>query len=156
MLKTISEYKVVFRWSQRFNCSSVTLPLARLLELFLPPRWRVFAQRGTKLLNLCKNKSTIWHMYVITCLFCYLHQINKKDDKWPRISNFTFTFLFKDLRCENLPKVKNGRSRLTNGSHFGSVVTYKCKKPYKLRGSATRTCRATGKWDGGVIIMYLG
>ncbi|XP_022793977.1 CUB and sushi domain-containing protein 3-like isoform X2 [Stylophora pistillata] len=53
-----------------------------------------------------------------------------------------------NLRCENLPKVKNSRSRLTNGSYFGSVVTYKCKKPYKLRGSAKRKCRATGKWDG--------
>ncbi|CAH3037421.1 unnamed protein product [Pocillopora meandrina] len=54
-----------------------------------------------------------------------------------------------NLRCENLPKVKNGRSSFSNTSYFRSVVTYKCKKPYKLRGSETRTCRATGKWDGG-------
>nr|XP_058966491.1 CUB and sushi domain-containing protein 1-like [Pocillopora verrucosa] len=53
-----------------------------------------------------------------------------------------------NLRCEKLPKVKNGRSSFSNGSYFRSVVTYKCKKPYKLRGSAKRTCRATGKWDG--------
>ena len=63
-----------------------------------------------------------------------------------QISNFT-SFLV-DLRCENLPKVENGRSSFSNASYFRSVVTYKCKKPYKLRGSETRTCRATGKWDG--------
>ena len=60
----------------------------------------------------------------------------------------TFTSFFADLRCENLPKVKNGRPSFSNASYFRSVVTYKCKKPYKLRGSAKRTCRATGKWDG--------
>ena len=64
-----------------------------------------------------------------------------------QISNFTSFFV--DHRCENLPKVKNGRSSFSNASYFRSVVTYKCKKPYKLRGSETRTCRATGKWDGG-------
>ena len=60
----------------------------------------------------------------------------------------TFTSFFADLRCENLPKVKNGRPSFSNASYFRSVVTYKCKKPYELRGSETRTCRATGKWDG--------
>ncbi|CAH3037407.1 unnamed protein product [Pocillopora meandrina] len=53
-----------------------------------------------------------------------------------------------NLRCENLPKVKNGRSSFSNGSYFRSVVTYECKKGYRLRGSVERTCRATGKWDG--------
>lgn len=57
-------------------------------------------------------------------------------------------FFLVDLRCENLPKVKNGRSSFSNGSYFRSVVTYECKKGHRLRGSVERTCRATGKWDG--------
>ena len=53
------------------------------------------------------------------------------------ISNFTSFFV--DLRRENLPKVKQGRSSFSNGSYFRKVVTYKSKKPCILRSSETRT-----------------
>ncbi|XP_078348020.1 uncharacterized protein LOC144633100 [Oculina patagonica] len=52
------------------------------------------------------------------------------------------------VRCEDPPKAKNSRQTVSNGRSFNSVVTYTCNSPYKLRGSAKRTCRAIGKWDG--------
>ena len=55
---------------------------------------------------------------------------------------------FIDLKCEALSKSKNSRQKSSNGRSFNSVVTYTCNPPFKLRGSSTRTCRATGKWDG--------
>ncbi|KAL9989282.1 hypothetical protein ACROYT_G003815 [Oculina patagonica] len=52
------------------------------------------------------------------------------------------------VQCEAPPKAKNSRQTVSNGRSFNSVVTYTCNSPYKLRGSAKRTCRAIGKWDG--------
>ncbi|XP_078348103.1 sushi, von Willebrand factor type A, EGF and pentraxin domain-containing protein 1-like isoform X1 [Oculina patagonica] len=53
-----------------------------------------------------------------------------------------------NVQCEAPPKAKNSRQTVSNGRSFNSVVTYTCNSPYKLRGSAKRTCRANGKWDG--------
>ena len=72
----------------------------------------------------------------ITILFLISYQQIKRTANTP-ISNFTSFFV--DLRRENLPKVKQGRSSFSNGSYFRKVVTYKSKKPCILRGSKTRT-----------------
>ncbi|XP_073244349.1 sushi, von Willebrand factor type A, EGF and pentraxin domain-containing protein 1-like isoform X2 [Porites lutea] len=53
-----------------------------------------------------------------------------------------------NLKCQPPPKPKNSKQRLSKGFNFGSVVTYRCTGQYKVRGSATRTCRAIGQWDG--------
>ena len=72
----------------------------------------------------------------ITISFLISYQQIKRTTNTP-ISNFTSFFV--DLRRENLPKVKQGRSSFSNGSYFRKVVTYKSKKPCILRGSETRT-----------------
>ena len=53
-----------------------------------------------------------------------------------------------DLRCKDPPRGRSLNIKLTNGRYFGSMATHSCNSPYKLRGSAIRTCRAIGKWDG--------
>lgn len=53
-----------------------------------------------------------------------------------------------DLRCDKPPGGRNLKLAVSNGRDFGSEIIYSCDSPYNLRGSAKRTCRATGEWDG--------
>ena len=37
-----------------------------------------------------------------------------------------------------------------NGTIAGSVATYSCDEGFTLTGSAERTCRSDGRWNGSI------
>ena len=37
-----------------------------------------------------------------------------------------------------------------NGTTAGSVATYTCDNGYTLMGTAERTCRSDGRWEGSI------
>ena len=50
------------------------------------------------------------------------------------------------IDCGFLNDPDNGRVDTSNGTTFGSIVTYICSTGYTLSGSQSGTCRADGHW----------
>lgn len=49
--------------------------------------------------------------------------------------------------CGSLENPGDGEVDLSNGTVYGSIVTYLCSEGYKLVGDVKRKCLYTGKWD---------
>ena len=47
--------------------------------------------------------------------------------------------------CGTPPKIDNGIVSST-GQDYGSKATYQCNQGYKMKGTDTMTCEASGKW----------
>jgi hypothetical protein len=53
------------------------------------------------------------------------------------------------IKCSPPGRLENGR-QIGNSYYLGDTLSFICNSNYKLRGSATRTCRATRRWSGYV------
>ena len=52
------------------------------------------------------------------------------------------------MSCGALNSPANGRVSDTGRTTYGQTATYSCNTGYRLVGSSTRTCLATGMWSG--------
>ena len=52
------------------------------------------------------------------------------------------------MDCGSLTDPANGRVDHTVGTSLGETATYSCNTGYNLVGNSTRTCQATGEWNG--------
>ena len=52
------------------------------------------------------------------------------------------------VSCGALANPANGRVSHTGGTTYGQIAYYYCNTGYRLVGSSTRTCQATGSWSG--------
>ena len=50
--------------------------------------------------------------------------------------------------CGSLTDPANGQVNHNDGTTFGHTATYGCNTGYILVGDSTRTCQATGNWNG--------
>ena len=52
--------------------------------------------------------------------------------------------------CGPHSEIDNGQVNNTAGTTFGQTATYSCNTGYKLVGTGTHTCQATGVWSGSL------
>jgi CUB/sushi domain-containing protein len=52
------------------------------------------------------------------------------------------------IDCGDPGTPSNGRLSLSDGTNFGSIVTYSCSEGYRLEGAETRTCLSGRVWSG--------
>ena len=53
-----------------------------------------------------------------------------------------------EIDCGDPGTPSNGRLSLSDGTNFGSIVTYSCSEGYRLEGAETRTCLSGRVWSG--------
>ena len=63
---------------------------------------------------------------------------------------FTYVYILPStvVDCRTLSNPVNGQVNTTAGTTFGQTATYSCNTGYNLMGNSTRTCQATGQWNG--------
>ena len=55
---------------------------------------------------------------------------------------------FSGQDCLRQQAPPNGYIQGANATNYGDTIAFGCYLPYVIQGSATRTCQASGKWDG--------
>ena len=102
-------------------------------NLTLDRHTAVFYPVGSKLKAECEHGSRLVGPDVNVC---------EDEDQW--LNSFP---VCQEIVCPQLENIDHGRL-LVEGFLFGQSVLYECEVGYRLVGSVSRTCLASGTWSG--------